>query len=79
MFSTHPGIASWRHVHSQIIKKTNLESTLQLGRPNYEQVVKMTPKLVARGAQMHPHDIKKKCSRRAPLPLLYNTTQNPPL
>ena len=35
----------------QITKKTTLESTLQLGGPNYEQVVKMTPKLVPRGSR----------------------------
>ena len=48
MFLTHPGIASWCHFHSQITKKTTLESTLQLGGPNYEKVIKMIPKLVPR-------------------------------
>ena len=32
-------------------KKTTLESTLQLGGPNYQQVVKMSPKWVPRGSR----------------------------
>ena len=49
MFGTHPDLASWCHVHSQITKKTTLESALQFNGPYYEKVVNMTPKLVPRG------------------------------
>ena len=38
-------------VHSQITKKTTLESALQFNGPYYEKIVKMTQKLVPRGSQ----------------------------
>ncbi len=51
MFWTHPDTASWCHVHSQIIKKTTLESALQFNGPYYETIIKIIPKLVPRGSQ----------------------------
>ena len=80
MFSAHPGIASWCHVHSQIKKKTTLESTLQLGGPNYEKnrqhdskvAPKGLPKSINKllksksGPQGAPHYLFKKLDKANP-------------
>ena len=55
LFAAHPGIASWCHVHSQITKKTILESTLQLGS-NYENTTRQNDSKV--GPKGRPQSIK---------------------